>query len=271
MKVRQARSVVLGCALAVTSLTCGVADDELATSEDVSAITTFNSTAVAQHSARCMDVFGAGAGNDVNLIQWNCHAGANQSFTFTPVSGTTDQYNINTFTAGKCVEVSGASTADNARVVQNPCSTATSQRFRLVAVTVSGTDKTFNIQAVHSNKCIGANGAVTDNGATLVQVPCSGALDRVFRVPNFVADGGPQVFETLPNLPVNACNNTSLPKSFGTNFPTPRDPFAFGFFDQSAIGWQGNWYPVFAYLSGSYFARGVPTTFTQGSTSLCGA
>src|SRR5207248_2579467 len=28
---------------------------------------------------------------------------------------------------------------------------------------------------------------------------------------------------------------------------------------------------VFAYLSGSYFARGVPTTFTQGSTTLCGA
>jgi beta-galactosidase GanA len=33
----------------------------------------------------------------------------------------------------------------------------------------------------------------------------------------------------LPHLPVNACDNSSLPKSFGTSFPTPRHPFAFGF------------------------------------------
>src|SRR5687767_6705601 len=71
-------------------------------------------------------------------------------------------------------------------------------------------------------------------------------------------------FETLPNLPHNACNDTSLPPSFGTNFPTPRDRFALGWSSQSAIGWQGNWYPALAYASGSYFARGVPTTFAQG-------
>src|SRR5262245_46551074 len=104
MKARQARFVVLCCAVVALSLTCDSGDDT-ATSEDIAAITTFTSTAVAQHSARCMDVFGAQTGNDVNLIQWNCHAGANQSFTFTPVTGTTDTYNINTFTAGKCVEV----------------------------------------------------------------------------------------------------------------------------------------------------------------------
>ena len=78
-------------------------------------------------------------------------------------------------------------------------------------------------------------------------------------------------FDPLPNLPVNACNDSSLPRSFGTNFPTPRDPFAFGWFNQSAIGWQSNWYAAFAYLSGSYFARGVPTRFTAGGTTFCGA
>jgi hypothetical protein len=271
MKARQCRSMVLGCAVVSLLATCDSADDELATSEDVAAITTFTSTAVMQHSVRCMDVFGAGTGNDVNLIQWNCHGGTNQSFTFTPVTGTTDTYTINTFTAGKCAEVVGASTADNARVAQNACSNATNQRFRLVPVTVAGTDKTFNLQAVHSNKCVGASAASTTNGATLVQVPCSNAADRVFRVPSFITDGGPQVFETLPQLPVNVCNNANLGRSFGTNFPTPRDPFAFGWFNQSAIGWQGNWYPAFSYLSGSYFARGVPNTFTQGGTSFCGA
>src|SRR5438093_400643 len=233
---------------------------------------TFTSTAVARNSSLCMDVFGAQTGDNVNLIQWSCHGGNNQSFTFTPVTGTTDTYTIGTFTAGKCADVAGGSTADNAAFVQITCNGGASQRFRLVPVTVSGTDKTFNLQPTHSNKCVAVSGASTSTGAQLVQLPCSSATDRVWRLANFVGDGGSGgTFVPIPTMPTNACNNSSLPRSFGTNFPTPRDPFAFGFFNQSAIGWQGNFYPAFAYLSGSYFARGVPTTFRQGSTSYCGA
>jgi hypothetical protein len=234
------------------------------------AAVTFTSTAVVQNGARCLDVFGAQTGDDVNLIQWNCHSGTNQSFTFTPISATSDVYTIGTF-AARCADIAGGSTADNARAIQQTCNGGNSQRFRLVPVTVAGTDKTFNLQAVHSNKCVVVSAPAT-NGAQLVQLPCSSATDRVWRLPNFTSDGGGGGgFETLPTLPTNACNNSGLPRSFGTNFPTPRDPFAFGWFNQSAIGWQGNWYPAFSYLSGSYFARGVPTTFTQGSTNYCGA
>src|SRR5215217_2895866 len=118
MKARKARSEILSCA--VVSMTIAGCAMEEAVHEptapvEVSAAATvaFASTAVAQHSSRCMDVFGAGTGNDVNLIQWNCHGGINQSFTFTPVSGTTDTYTINTFTSGKCADVAGGSTADN--------------------------------------------------------------------------------------------------------------------------------------------------------------
>ncbi|HKE13439.1 MAG TPA: RICIN domain-containing protein [Kofleriaceae bacterium] len=279
MKARKARSLVLGCAAVCAALGgCTLEEDEgeeeVGRSNDAVEIAavTFASTAVARNSSRCMDVFGAQTGDNVNLIQWGCHGGSNQSFTFTPVAGTTDTYTIGTFAAGKCADVLGASTADNTRVVQLACSGASNQRFRLVPVTVAGTDKTFNLQATHSSKCVAVSGGSTANGAQLVQLPCSNASDRVWRLPSFVSDGGGGGgFETLPALPQNACNNTSLPRSYGTNFPTPRDPFAFGWFDQSAIGWQGNWYPAFSYLSGSYFARGVPSTFTQGSTSYCGA
>ncbi|MBP2326740.1 hypothetical protein JOF56_007125 [Kibdelosporangium banguiense] len=85
------------------------------------------------------------------------------------------------------------------------------------------------------------------------------------------ATGAVAAYDPVPAMPHNACNNTSLPRSYGTNFPTPRDPYAFGWYNQSAIGWQGNWYPAFSYLSGSYFARGVPTTYAQGGTTYCGA
>jgi hypothetical protein len=41
--------------------------------------------------------------------------------------------------------------------------------------------------------------------------------------------------------------------------------------DPPCIGWDGNFWPVIGYLSGSFFARGVPNTYTAGGTSYCGA
>ena len=50
----------------------------------------------------------------------------------------------------------------------------------------------------------------------------------------------------LPGLPVNTCNNASLPADYGTNFPTPSDPYGFRFANQTAIGWTANYYAPFA-------------------------
>jgi GH43 family beta-xylosidase len=197
MNAWQARSLARCAVVSMTVAGCSFEEPPLSTSEDsieIAALATFGSTVVAQHSGRCMDVFGAQTGDNVNLIQWNCHSGTNQSFTFTPVAGTTDTYTLNTFTAGKCADVSAGSTADNAAVVQAACSASASQRFRLVPVAMSGTDKTFNLQAVHSNKCIGASAASTTNGAQLVQVACSSALDRIWRVPSYNPGGGASTY-----------------------------------------------------------------------------
>lgn len=77
-------------------------------------------------------------------------------------------------------------------------------------------------------------------------------------------------FQPLPTLPVNACGDSTLPRTFGTNFPNPTDPNGYGFANQSIIGWEGNVYAPFTYLSGAYYARGVPARFTQGGTTYCG-
>lgn len=118
------------------------------------AATGFTSTAVNQNGGNCLDVPGSSTPDGVQLIQWACHGGGNQAFAFTPVGGTTDQYGIGTSTSGKCVDVNGASTTDNATIVQRTCGTGANQKFRLVPVTISGTDKIFALQAVHS----GVNG-----------------------------------------------------------------------------------------------------------------
>jgi hypothetical protein len=99
-----------------------------------------------------------------------------------------------------------------------------------------------------------------------------------------VGAAGPGVttVQPAPALPTksattagNACSAT-LPADWGTNFPYPPDPSAVvtdaGTVgkNQSIIGWEGNYYAPFAYLGGSFFARGVNGTYTQGASSYCG-
>jgi hypothetical protein len=106
MIASKARWSVLSCAIAWLMVSsCDIEEDSVSGSDDAVEIAAvaFSSTAVAQNSGRCLDVFGAQTGDDVNLIQWNCHGGTNQSFNLAPVSGTTNTYTIGTFSPGKCV------------------------------------------------------------------------------------------------------------------------------------------------------------------------
>ncbi|WP_284745702.1 RICIN domain-containing protein [Amycolatopsis sp. RTGN1] len=215
-----------------------------------SAAATFTSTMVNPANGSCATV--PGSGSAVQLTQAACTSGAGQSFTFTPASG--DAYTIGTFTAGSCVDISGASTSDNAAVIQYACHSGTNQQFRLQSV---GTN-IFTVVAVSSGKCV-----VPANNA-LVQLPCSGS-STAWRLPGFTP-GTSDAYQGIPNLAPNACKNSGLPRSYGTNFQTPNDPYGQGFQNTTAIGWDGNYWPVSTYLSGSFFARGVPTTYN----GLCG-
>jgi hypothetical protein len=228
------------------------------------------STAVNVGSGLCLDDPNSQTTTGVQLIQWTCNGGTNQNWTFTLVSGTTSTYTITSF-AGLCLDVSGRSTADNAQIIQWTCNGQTNQEFQAQPVSVSGKSNTFNLVAVHSGKCIAPSGDSTASGTLLVQLPCSTAGTRVWQVSAITSGGGGGGgFQGLPSVAPNACHSSSLPRSYGTNFPVPADPNGQGFANDTAMGWDGNYWPVFEYLSGSFFARGVPTTYTSGSTSYCG-
>jgi hypothetical protein len=104
--------------------------------------------------------------------------------------------------------------------------------------------------------------AVVGLTATQVSVPGAASAAAV-KVP-------PADYQPMPSLPTNVCGDSS-PKQVGTNAPLPSDPHGFGFANESILGWQGNYYAPLTYLSGSYFARGVPAHYTAGSTTYCGA
>ena len=78
-------------------------------------------------------------------------------------------------------------------------------------------------------------------------------------------------YNTAPVLPNNNCNNSSLPNNWGTNYSYPNDPYANGFPNDAAVGWTGNYYAPIAYMSGAYWARGVPVTSNVSGTNYCGA
>lgn len=321
----------------------------------------FTSTAVDQGSGDCLDDPNSSTTTGTQLIQWSCNGGTNQNWTFTPVSGTTASYTVTSGVSGLCIDISGRSTADNAQVIQWSCNGQTNQEFTLVPVSVSGVTNTFNLQAVHSGKCVVPSGDSTANNTVLVQLPCTTATTRVWRLPayssggtggntvtvtnpgtqtstvgaavslqigatdsasgqtlTYSASGLPaglaissaglisgtpttagtsstvviakdgtgasgtasfgwvvnttgQTYQGIPAVVPNACGNSSLPNAYGTNFPTPTDPYGQGYYNETALGWDGNYWPVFQYLSGSFFARGVPTTYNVNGTNICGA
>jgi Ricin-type beta-trefoil lectin domain-like len=144
---------------------------------------TFTSTAINQAGGNCANVPGSANGQQVVLA--SCNGAGSQNLTFVPVSGTADQYNIRTLTNNSCVDVFGASTADNATIIQWTCHTNNNQRFRLQAVSIGGATNTFNVVSVHSGKCIVPAGSSTANNTGLVQLPCSTATVRVWRLPSY--------------------------------------------------------------------------------------
>ncbi|WP_203787120.1 RICIN domain-containing protein, partial [Paractinoplanes rishiriensis] len=145
------------------------------------AATAFTSTAVNTGNSNCATVPGSTAGQQLN--QSGCASAANQSFSFTPVAGTADQYNVGTSTAGSCLDVSGAGTADNAQVIQWTCHSNANQRFQLRAAGAG--PNTFNLVAVHSGKCVAPAGDAAAAGTALVQITCSTAAARVWRLPGY--------------------------------------------------------------------------------------
>ncbi len=177
-------------ACTVATAVASIAVVVLTGAQPAGAASAFTSTAVNQNGGNCANLPNNSTTNGTQLNQAACNGAGSQNLTFTPVSGTTDQYTVATATAGRCVDVNGASTADNATIIQWTCHTNTNQRIRLVPVTISGTDKTFSLQPVHSGKCVAPAAGSASAGTGLVQLPCSSATSRVWRLAGFVSGGG---------------------------------------------------------------------------------
>ena len=221
------RSALLAVALVAAALV------PLLHAGSAQAAVTFTSTVVNQASSRCMDVPGGATTNALQLVAWTCNSGANQRFTFNPVSATSDAYRIATVAAGRCIDISGASTADNAQVIQYTCHTGANQQFRLQAISVSGVTNTFNIVSVSSGKCIAMSGDSTANNAPLVQLPCTSSTTRIWRLPSFTSGPGP----TTPP-PTTGPSGGTFTNPLSLHGPDPWLKYYNGFYYLATTTWN---------------------------------
>jgi glucose/arabinose dehydrogenase len=143
--------------------------------------TTFNSDLSVRHATPlCMDVPNSSTATGTRLIQWTCHGGLNQSFTFEPIAGVANTFRIRNRSNNLCVDINGGSTLDNAAVIQWTCGSGNNQRFTLAPASGFGSTKDFTVRAVHSGKCVAAPNAT--QGTQLVQLPCGTTGNFVWRI-----------------------------------------------------------------------------------------
>jgi hypothetical protein len=110
--------------------------------------------------------------------QYACNGGTNQGFTFVPVSAGSSTYYIHPMTPDYCLDVAGASTSSGAAIDQYPCNYNSNEQFTLTSVAAG----VYQVVAKNSGLCVAPSGDSTASSASLVQVSCSTAATRTWKI-----------------------------------------------------------------------------------------
>jgi lysophospholipase L1-like esterase len=111
-------------------------------------------------SNRCMDVSGASTTEGAQIIIWDCHTGANQSWTRTAAE------ELRVY-GDRCLDVSANGSANGTRIQIWTCNGSAAQRFTFAA----------GGSVVHagSGKCVDVNANGTANGTVVQLWECNGS------------------------------------------------------------------------------------------------
>lgn len=116
-------------------------------------------------SGRCVDIPGSNTTDGTQLILWDCHSGANQTWTL--------QSDGTVRSLSKCL--TAASSNDNAAVTISTCNGSAGQQWTYNSATPE--------LRVH-NKCLDAKDAATANNTPLILWPCHGGTNQKWTFPN---------------------------------------------------------------------------------------
>jgi len=153
----------------------------------------------AQHSGKCLDVYGGSVADGAAVIQWTCHGGPNQQWSLRPYL---DAYQVVAGHSGKCLDVYGGSVADGTAVIQWTCHGGANQQWSLRPYLDA-----YQVVAGHSGKCLNVEGASTADGAQVVQESCNGSTNQRWIIPTGERSAGEwSGVINFPIVPVSAAN-----------------------------------------------------------------
>ncbi len=126
---RARRTAALTAALTATLLAGPVTAASAAPSPQEPGKAKFTANLIAQHSNKCLDVFGGGTQDGASVIQWTCTNSANQQWKL--VQQDNGYFTVVARHSGKCLDVFAGGTQDGAHVIQWTCHNGANQRWRL--------------------------------------------------------------------------------------------------------------------------------------------
>ena len=131
---------------------------------------------VSESSGNCLDVPGSSTAPGTALIHYPCTGNANQQFAFAPVW---NGYKITARHSGQQFDMAGgpSATSPGALLLQYPYWGGANEVFE-ISKSVGGY---VTLHPAHSQLCLGAATAWTNNGLAIVQEPCSGADNQKWK------------------------------------------------------------------------------------------
>lgn len=121
----------------------------------------------AEVGGNCVRSAGYGAANRTNAVLWDCdNLAAERKWTFEHVGG--NVYKITNVATTKVLEVGFAAQDNNANVATFDWANVNQQKWKLLPLS----NNRFQLQALHSNKCLAVDRGGTANGTNLVQYTC---------------------------------------------------------------------------------------------------
>ncbi len=125
-------------------------------------------TLIAQHSGMCLDIAYASKDDAAPVIQWTCHGGSNQEWTWKPAAGGNNVVNVN---SGKCLDVPSGSNQPGTAIGQNSCDGSNQQVFAW---------SNGLLKHKSSGLCVDIFGARQDAGTKAVLWHCGAGANQVF-------------------------------------------------------------------------------------------
>ena len=127
------------------------------------------------HSRKCLDIEDGNRNDRARALQYSCHGGANQLFSFVERGGF---FQIKAKHSGKCLAIDGDSREDRARVIQQTCGDGESQRFGIERQEKGS----YRIIARHSRKCLEIENGSREDRAYAQQNSCGADTRQQWRI-----------------------------------------------------------------------------------------